>query len=108
MCMKAARQLNVLQRLSKFQSVETRLLMFKSFIQSNFNYCPLVWHFCSKANTVKLEKTPIQSSQNCFNDYISSYESLLSKVSKGAKIRNRYNQVPHLTQDTNGKVTDSQ
>ena len=34
------------------------------------------------------------------------FESL--KVSKGAKIRNRYNQVPHLTQDTNGKVTNSQ
>ena len=30
------------------------------------------------------------------------------KISKGAKIRNRYNQVPHLTQDTNGKVTNSQ
>ena len=30
------------------------------------------------------------------------------KVSKVAKIRNRYNQVPHLTQDTNGKVTNSQ
>ena len=30
------------------------------------------------------------------------------KVSKDAKIRNRYNQVPHLTQDTNGKVTNSQ
>ena len=30
------------------------------------------------------------------------------KVSKGAKIRNRYNQGPHLTQDTNGKVTKSQ
>ena len=29
-------------------------------------------------------------------------------VSKGAKIRNRYNQVPHLTKDTNGKVTNSQ
>ena len=26
------------------------------------------------------------------------------EVSKGAKIRNRSNQVPHLTQDTNGKV----
>ena len=25
------------------------------------------------------------------------------KVSKGAKIRNHYNQVPHLTKDTNGK-----
>ena len=30
------------------------------------------------------------------------------KVSKGAKIRNRYNQVPHLTQDTSGKVTNWQ
>ena len=30
------------------------------------------------------------------------------KVSNGAKIRTRYNQVPHLTQDTNGKVTNSQ
>ena len=33
---------------------------------------------------------------------------LLWKVSKGAMIRNRYNQVPHLTQDTNGEVTNSQ
>ena len=32
----------------------------------------------------------------------------LTKVSKGAKIRNRYNQVPHLTENTNGKVTNSQ
>ena len=31
-----------------------------------------------------------------------------AKVSKGAKIRNRYNQGPHLTQGTNGKVTNSQ
>ena len=30
------------------------------------------------------------------------------KVRKGAKFRNRYNQVTHLTQDTNGKVTNSQ
>ena len=30
------------------------------------------------------------------------------KVSKGAKIRNRYNQVPQLTRDNNGKVTNSQ
>ena len=34
--------------------------------------------------------------------------TLIIKVSKDAKIKNRYNQVPHLTQDTNGKVTNSQ
>ena len=33
---------------------------------------------------------------------------LAFKVSKGAKIRSRYNQVPQPTQDTNGKVTNSQ
>ena len=36
------------------------------------------------------------------------YICVIFEVSKGAKIRNRYNQVPHLTQDTNGKVTNSQ
>ena len=36
------------------------------------------------------------------------HKGLLFKVSKGAKISNRYNQVPHLTKDTNGKVTNSQ
>ena len=30
------------------------------------------------------------------------------KVSKGAKIRNRHNQAPRLSRDTNGKVTNSQ
>ena len=30
------------------------------------------------------------------------------EVSKGAKIRNRYNQIPRLTQDTVGKVANSQ
>ena len=33
---------------------------------------------------------------------------ILLKVSKGEKVRYQYNQVPHLTQDTNGKVTNLQ
>ena len=41
-------------------------------------------------------------------DILSRKISNTIKESKGAKIRNRYNQVPHLTQDTNGKVTNSQ
>ena len=37
--------------------------------------------------------------------HVNTYICILSK---GAKIRNRYNQVQHLTQDTNGKVTNLQ
>ena len=59
MCKKAAKQLNVLQRLSKFLNEKSRFLIFRSFIQSNFNYCPLVWHFCSKANTEKTGKVTV-------------------------------------------------
>ena len=33
---------------------------------------------------------------------------IIYKVSKGAKITNRWKQVPHLTQNTNEKVTNSQ
>ena len=40
--------------------------------------------------------------------YLYLLTSLRLKVSKCVKIRNRYNQVQHLTQDTNGKVTNSQ
>ena len=42
------------------------------------------------------------------DEFTDSYIMIKPKVSKGAKIRNRYNQVPQLTQDTNGKVTNSQ
>ena len=36
------------------------------------------------------------------------FHILFREVSKCAKLRNLYNQVPHLIQDTNGKVTNSQ
>ena len=37
--------------------------------------------------------------------YMLNSKNGVFKVRKRAKIRNRYNQAPHLTQDTNGKVT---
>ena len=40
--------LHALTRCSKFVSTETRRLIFKSFIISQFNYCPLVWMLHTK------------------------------------------------------------
>ena len=79
-CQKIARQLNVLQRISNFFSEETRLLVFKSFIRSNFNHCPIIWHFCSKVNTEKLEKLQYRGLKIVYNCYESSYEELLTKA----------------------------
>ena len=49
------------------------------------------------------KKKQIHGSGMDFKESFKLFETI--EVSKGAKIRNRYNQVPHQTQDPNGKVT---
>ena len=52
----------------------------KSFILSNFNYCPLVWHFCSKTDTDRMEKIQKRVLRMVLDDYESDYETLLQKT----------------------------
>ena len=40
-CSKAIRKLNVLSRVRSFSSAEKGRIIFKSFIESQFKYCPL-------------------------------------------------------------------
>ena len=79
-CKKAARQINVLLRLSKSLTIETKILIYKSFIRSSFNFCPLVWHFCSKTSSAKMEKLQYRALRLVFNDFDSSYETLLEEL----------------------------
>ena len=46
---------------------------------SNFNYCLLTWYLCGEVNTKKIEKIQERASRFIYNDYSSSYESLLIK-----------------------------
>ena len=46
---------------------------------SNFNYCPLAWHFCGETNTKKIEKIQERALRFIYNEYTSSYEDLLCK-----------------------------
>ena len=57
------------------------------------------------SNPMKFTKLPSQHSM--FGHHWPA-SKMPFKVIKGAKIRNQYNQVPHMTQYTNGKVTNSQ
>ena len=60
---------------------------------------PTYWFRFNWSAAYALCVLKLQYNQNC---------PFLVQISKGAKIRNRYNQVPHLTQENNGKVTNSQ
>ena len=55
LCRKAAQQINIMKRIGKHLNKLNRLSIFHSFILSNFNFCPLTWHFCTEVNTRKKE-----------------------------------------------------
>ena len=77
LCKKAAQQVNIMKRLGSHLNRLNRLSIFHSFVLSNFNFCPLSWHFCSETNTKKIEKIQERALRFVYNDYISSYEILL-------------------------------
>ena len=79
-CKKAARQLNALARVSKHLYTNSRRAIYNSCIMSNFNYCPLVWHFCGQVNNVKLEKIQERALRILFADYNSSHTELLGRA----------------------------
>ena len=76
-CSKAARQSNAFARISKHLNLDSQRAIHQSFILSNFNYCPLVWHFCGKTNNKKLEKIQERSLRILYNDYDSTHGDLL-------------------------------
>ena len=80
LCRKAASQINALKRLSSFMGMMEKTILMKSFILSKFNYCPLVWHFCSKRDTDKMEKIQKRALRMVLDDYESDYETLLQKA----------------------------
>ena len=77
LCRKAGQQLNVLMSLSPFLSRLNKLTIFHTFILSNFNYCPLAWHFYSERNSKILEKNQERALRFVFYDFKSTYEELL-------------------------------
>ena len=79
MCLKASRQINALKRVSRYLDESCRILVFKSFISSNFNYCPVSWMFCGKTNLNKLEKLQERALRFVFRDTTSPYETLLER-----------------------------
>lgn len=79
-CKKASQQLAVLKRLGRFLTKQGKLVIYNSFIASNFSYCPLAWHFCSVSSTNKLEKVQERALRFVNNDYSSSISDLLKST----------------------------
>ena len=54
-CKKVNNQFSVMTRFGKLMSTETMLRLYKAFILPDFYYWSVVWHFCSKQDSDKLD-----------------------------------------------------
>ena len=79
-CRKESKQLNILKRLVSYLNRLNKITIFHTFILSNFNFCPLAWHFCTDKNSKKLEKVQEIPLRFVYEDYNSSYGELLQKA----------------------------
>ena len=54
LCKKASSQLNAIGRLRKYIGFPEKMALIEAFVFSNFDYCPLVWHFTSMTSSSKI------------------------------------------------------
>ena len=69
-------------------------ILLNSFVYSNFDYCPIVWHFCSAKLVEKMEKIQERDLRILYNDFFRDYESILNKCGKSTMEVNRLELLP--------------
>ena len=56
LCKKGSQKLHALARISKYLSKDKLKILTKSFVTSQFNYCPLTWMFHNRTLNSKINK----------------------------------------------------
>ena len=63
-------------------------MLIKSFVESQFSYCPLIWIFCSRGINRKINHIHERALRLTYDDYTASFEELL-KRDKSVSIHHR-------------------
>ena len=79
LCKKVNQKVSALARVVKILPFHKRHLILKTFIESQFTYCPLVWMFCSRSMNHKINRIHERALRLVYLDYSSSFEDLLKK-----------------------------
>ena len=78
-CKKAGRKVSALARMSHYISQDRRRVIAKTFIESQFSYCPLVWMFHDRKVNNKINRLHERTLRIVYYDYTSTFEELLEK-----------------------------
>ena len=76
LCIKAGKHISVLDRLSNVLNKEAKYQLFNTFVLSHFNFCSVVWHFCTMSDLRKIEKVQKRALRIIFNDKNATYTEL--------------------------------
>ena len=93
LCRKAGRHINVLGRLSKSLSVNGKFQLYNTFIMSNFNFCPVIWHYCSMSDLCKIENVQKRALKIILKDYNGSYSKLRQQANRSLLYVDRLRQI---------------
>ena len=85
---KGNQKLHALARISKFLSEDKLKLIMRTFIESQFNYCPLLWMFHSREMNNKINKLHERALRVVYKNYDITFEQLLEK-DKSVKIHDK-------------------
>ena len=79
MCQKTAAQINAMSRIKCNLDTTSLLVLYNSFIVSNFQYCNIVWMFTSKTSLKKLDRLNERAIRLVYNDKSTNYQRLMSE-----------------------------
>ena len=82
LCKSVAGQLNTINAYNKYINFEAKKALLESFVQSNFDYCPLVWMLISPKSMIKIESIQERALRLLFDNYNNTYENLLERANK--------------------------
>ena len=77
LCKKASQKINALARISSYMNIRKKKVLMKSFITSQFGYCPLIWMFHSRALNNKINSIHERALRITYNDKNSTFQQLL-------------------------------
>ena len=81
LCKKVNQKVSALARIVRILPFQKRRLILKTFIESQFSYCPLVWMFCSRKMNNKINHIHERALRLVYQDYRTSFDDLLKKDS---------------------------
>ena len=76
-CRKASQKMGALSRLLNHLSDSQKWLIFNSLTKSQFNYCSVIWMFCSITSNNMISKIHERALRLILNDHTSDFDTLL-------------------------------